>query len=169
MRSGRALGIGLLLVGCAFAGCSRRVAPSPPAPEAARPATAPASAPSAPPAADDAHFVYVKLPEAIGPEVRSAKYEDPLNESLEAAQLGEVTGGGTQLGARRADGTRGIEFCGVDVELTDLDRGRALLRKRLGELGAPRGTELQFDRGDTARVDRLGKRGWVIDQPGKLK
>jgi hypothetical protein len=157
---------------CTLPACSRK-APSAPPPTPAIPARAtptPTSAVPAPPKADaasDTHFVYVKLPEALMPDERSAKYEEPLGASLEERDLGEVTGGGTQLGEKRADGKRGIEFCGVDVELTDLDRGRALLRKRLVQLGARPGTELQFERGETARVDRLEKSGWVLDRPEK--
>lgn len=114
---------------------------------------------------NDTHFVYIKLPEPLMPLERGTKYEDPLDASLAELHLGETTGGGAQLGDKRADGTRPIEFCGIDIELTALDRGRELLRKRLVELGAPTGTELHFTRGETKLLDQLGAKGWVLDQP----
>ena len=113
----------------------------------------------------ETHFVYIKIPESVGPLNRGDRYEDPLQASLDAHRLGEVTGGGSQLGDEQPDGTRSIEFCGIDVELTDLDRGRALLRAQLLELGAPRGTELHFTVGDVRLQDELGPEGWVLDRP----
>ena len=41
-------------------------------------------------------FIFVKIPESIGPIDRGEKYEDPLIEFLkERERLGEVTGGGS--------------------------------------------------------------------------
>jgi hypothetical protein len=113
----------------------------------------------------DTHFVYIKIPESLKPIPRGDKYEDPIQASLQALGLGEVTGGGSQLGDQQPDGTRPIEFCGIDVELTDLDRGRELLRGRLTTLGAPAGTELHFTVIDTKLQDELHPDGWVLDQP----
>ena len=78
--------------------------------------------------------------------------------------VGEVKGGGSQLGDQQLDGTRPIEFCGIDVEVTDLDRGRAILRTRLVELGAPLGTELHFTRDGDKLQDELNPDGWVVNQ-----
>jgi len=114
---------------------------------------------------DDAHFVYIKIPEPLMPLERGARYGDPLDASLAEADLGEITGGGAQLGDTRADGTRPIEFCGIDVDLIELDSGLELLRKRLVELGAPPGTELHYTRGETTLLDQLRATGWVVDQP----
>src|SRR5687768_4081734 len=60
-------------------------------------------------------FVYVKIPAAIQPLERASRFEDPLQEALERAGLGEVSGGGSQLSDADADGRRQIEFCGIDV------------------------------------------------------
>ena len=49
--------------------------------------------------------------------------EDPLDEALQAAQLGEVSGGGS--GSGRSN---------IDVELVDLERGLQLVRRVLREL-----------------------------------
>lgn len=88
-------------------------------------------------------FVFVQIPESIRP------LEDPLDASLKAANLGEVTGGGSQLGEMRKDGTAGIEWVGIDVELTDLERGLPFLKSELLRLGAPATTVLEFNRAGT--------------------
>jgi hypothetical protein len=87
-----------------------------------------------------AFFVFVQVNDKVLPIERGSKYEDPLDEALRKAKLGEVTGGGTQL-AR--DGS--VEWVGLDVELTDLSRGIPFLQRKLRELGAPRGTVIQYE------------------------
>lgn len=49
------------------------------------------------PAALYPHFVFVKILDPVTPLERGTKYEDPLSDSLAAAKVGEVTGGGAQL------------------------------------------------------------------------
>ena len=78
------------------------------------------------------HFVYVRIPEPLRPFDRGDKYEEPLAAALAEAGLGEVTGGGQQLGEGDS-----IVYCGVDVILSDRTRGLALLRHELRRLGAP--------------------------------
>ncbi len=92
----------------------------------------------------DRYFIYVKIPEQIGPLDRGEKYEDPLQEMLEAEGIGEVSGGGTMLSAPDENGEKHILFCGVDVDLIDLDRGITFLREAMRKLGAPDGTVLEF-------------------------
>jgi hypothetical protein len=43
-------------------------------------------------------FLGVRIPEAIYPTQREEKYGAPLELALQAAGIGEVTGGGTQMG-----------------------------------------------------------------------
>jgi hypothetical protein len=50
--------------------------------------------------------------------------DDPLNDALRNAGLGEVTGGGTGMGKSN-----------IDVEVTDANRGLSLIREVLQELG----------------------------------
>lgn len=52
------------------------------------------------------HFFYVLIHEPLEPFDRMDKYEDPL--STELGELGEVTGGGSQLGEGNT-----IAFCGA--------------------------------------------------------
>jgi hypothetical protein len=97
------------------------------------------------PSADSGMFVDVKIPESIEPLERGAKYEEPLEDALEAGGLGEVTGGGSQLGPPKADGTSDILSVDLDVELTKGPEGLALLRRKLKALNAQKGTTLIYD------------------------
>lgn len=84
-------------------------------------------------------FVFVKIIESIMPIERSHKYEDPLDDALKMEKLGEVTGGGSSLSKENK-----IEWVGVDVDLIDLDRGLPFLKRKLIELGAPKGSTLEY-------------------------
>ena len=83
-------------------------------------------------------FFYVRIPEPLYPAERGAKYEEPLAEALDVARLGQVTGGGQQLGEGKS-----ILYCGVDVEVRERGWGLAMLRKVLAQLGAPAGTVIE--------------------------
>ena len=89
------------------------------------------------------HFVFAKIMDTISPMERGDKYADPLDRDLEAQDLGMVTGGGTQMGK---DGK--VAWIGIDIDLTDLDRGIAFTQRRLRELGAPVGSVLEYRVGD---------------------
>jgi hypothetical protein len=88
----------------------------------------------------DLHFVYAKILEAIDPLDRGDKYEDPLQEMLDAEGLGEVTGGGTMQ-----EKSGKVGFVGIDIELTDLSRGIPLVARMLQQLGAPPGSTLEYE------------------------
>ncbi|WP_052184942.1 hypothetical protein [Methylotenera sp. N17] len=84
--------------------------------------------------------IYVKIKKAIMPIERGEKFEDPLNEALQAKHLGEVMGGGSML---NKDGS--IEFVGIDVDLTNLNDGIPFLKSKLIELGVPEGTTIEYE------------------------
>ena len=111
------------------------------------------------------YFIYVKLPEAMGPLERGQRYEDPIQEKLEDLSLGEVSGGGSQLGDPQPDGTRPIEFCGIDIDVIDLERGLRLLREEMVRLGAPEGTELHYEIEGEPVQDELENGGWQLRRP----
>lgn len=113
---------------------------------------------------ETALLVYIKIPGNIQPIDRGVDFEDPLDEKLRSAGLGEVSGGGSQLGDPRADGTRPIEFCGIDVEAAALLPTLELLRRELPELGAPVGTELHYTDAADKLQDELRSTGWVLRQ-----
>jgi hypothetical protein len=50
--------------------------------------------------------------------------EDPLEDALRAAGLGEITGGGTGMGKSN-----------IDIEVTDAERGLVIIRDVLKRLG----------------------------------
>jgi len=111
------------------------------------------------------HFIYVKIPESLMPLDRGAKYEDPIDDVLKERDLGEVSGGGSQLGDQRPDGTRPIEFCGIDIDARELAETRSRLRAMLVDLGAPSGTEIHFTIGERKLQDLLSPDGWLLEQP----
>jgi hypothetical protein len=89
-------------------------------------------------AKDGNYFFYVRIPEDIGPLDRGDRYEDPLREALTTAGVGEVTGGGSQLGEGSS-----VEYCGIDIVATDRERALALIRDTMQRLGAPSSTVIE--------------------------
>lgn len=69
----------------------------------------------------------------------------PLQDALERKKLGTITGGGSQLSDQDDEGSRTIEFCGIDVDLYAPLEGLTLLRRELVRLNAPEGTTLLYD------------------------
>ena len=90
-------------------------------------------------------FVYIKIPGDIDPMDRGERFEDPLQAALDAAGLGTITGGGSQLSQPDGEGERFVEFCGLDVDLYHAEKGLALLRQELLRLEAPAGTALLYE------------------------
>ena len=83
-------------------------------------------------------FFYVRIPGDIQPDERGERFEDPLQAALDKEDLGEVTGGGSQMGEGKS-----VQFCGLDIEVTDRDRGLRLIRDVMRRLGAPHGTVIE--------------------------
>ena len=113
-------------------------------------------------------LIYIFIPESIGPMDRGDKYEEPIIEEFERSGLGEVTGGGTSLGQPRADGTRPIEACGIDIDTHDVEGARGALRDLLPRLGCPEGTQLHYDVSGDPHQDEYGAGGWTIAQRRNL-
>ena len=84
------------------------------------------------------HMFYVRIPASIQPLERGELFEDPLHQVLMSAGLGEVTGGGSQLGENET-----IAYCGLDVIVKDRDRGLQLIRSTMRKLAAPEGTVIE--------------------------
>ena len=114
-------------------------------------------------------FVYVKIPEPIGPIDRGRKYEDPLEAALHAQGAGRVTGGGQQLGVAPSGDRYVVVHCGIDVDLNEVPRGLELLRSELQRIGAPPGTELHYEVEKRGLKDVLTDAGWQPDQPRAVK
>ena len=82
--------------------------------------------------------ITVRLNDKCQPEFRGGLFEDPLDAALRAAGIGEVDGGGTQMGPEGE-----ISFCELAVLLSrDDEQCRQFLIRKLNELGAPKGSTL---------------------------
>lgn len=68
-----------------------------------------------------------------------------MSEALQAQQLGEVSGGGTQLGPSEADGSQAPVAVDIDVDLVDAELGLPAFRAALKKLLPPEGTELSYE------------------------
>jgi hypothetical protein len=97
-------------------------------------------------------LVYAHLNARMMPLDRGGRYEDPLQEAFEKNGLGEVTGGGT-MQAESGE----IEYCGIDVDLVDLERGLPFIAKLLTECGAPKGSRLEFTINDERKELAFGE------------
>lgn len=86
-----------------------------------------------------AHAVTARLWESIQPIARGERYEDPLQDALQKAGLGEVDGGGSQLSE-----TGEITFIELAIYLADLDGALHLTKNTLEAAGAPEGSEFIF-------------------------
>jgi hypothetical protein len=84
------------------------------------------------------YFFYVRIPGDIQPIERGDQFEDPLEAALQEAALGSVTGGGSQMG----EGTR-VEYCGLDVVVSDRSRGIELIRRVMQSLGCPQAAVIE--------------------------
>lgn len=82
------------------------------------------------------------------PVERGEKYDIPLGEALEQKKLGIVTGGGTMM---RKDRT--IEYVGLDLQLVNVTGAVDFTKQKLRELGAPRGSVLEYHHNGEDVVD----------------
>ncbi|MFC0682916.1 hypothetical protein ACFFGH_34240 [Lysobacter korlensis] len=114
---------------------------------------------------DVERFIYVKLPASLQPLERGELFEDPIDDELQAQGLGHVSGGGSLLAAPEPDGTRRIEFCGLDIEVEDRDKALDLLRAALVRLEAPERTELHYTAEGQRLLDQLVRGTWQVGLP----
>lgn len=114
---------------------------------------------------DPGAFVYITLPGNIQPMERGSKFEDRIDPELARHGLGSVSGGGSFLSDPRPDGSRVVESCGIDVDVTDLPAALAVLRDVLPRLDAPAGSELHYTRDGVRLLDRLSGDGWSVGLP----
>lgn len=84
-------------------------------------------------------FVFAQLNARLQPLDRGEHFEDPLDEQLKNAGLGEVCGDGTQ---QCASGE--ILWCAVEIEASGPGTLDAIVRL-FEELGAPKGSLLKWD------------------------
>jgi hypothetical protein len=88
-------------------------------------------------------MVIARLNVRAQPLDRGEVFEDPLDQVLQAAGTGQVTGGGTMLGTEGE-----IEFCDIEITVSDAaDATLAAIREALEGLGAPKGSRLIWNDG----------------------
>ncbi|MCL2639867.1 MAG: hypothetical protein FWD53_03385 [Phycisphaerales bacterium] len=97
-------------------------------------------------------FAEVKLNIRIMPVRRGELFAHPLEEALKKNGLGEVTGAGTQL-----TGDNEVEYCGIDLELYDVDAAVAFVCEFMTRCGAPKGSELSFEKDGRSVKMSFGK------------
>ena len=120
---------------------------------------------------DDCSYMTVAIPGDLGPFDRHYRFSVHIDAELRLAKLGCSVGGGTlyKLPNEDEDGDDDAELeiicCILDVDATDVDGARALLRLHLPELGAPDGTLVQFGE----REDRFDGWIWHLNQPRSLE
>lgn len=105
-------------------------------------------------------FVVVRIPGHIEPIERGERFEDPLQEKLEAAGLGEITGGGSQLSEADAEGRRTIVYCEIEIVVKekDLAKACALIKEELIRLEVPEGSALHFQVDGKEQVEPIHER-----------
>ena len=97
-------------------------------------------------------------------QLTGAKSTKTHEDRLAHERLGHVSGGGLQLGDERPDGTRPIEFCGIDIDVADLGKALVALRKELVALKAPVGTELHYTKAGVRLQDELQPGEWRLER-----
>lgn len=86
-------------------------------------------------------FLTVRINDRCQPIDRGDIYEDPLSDVLEEKNLGEVTGGGSQLNDNYQ-----IEYCELEVHVTgDLTEAKQVITEILEKQGVPKGSKIIID------------------------
>ena len=87
-------------------------------------------------------WIIAELNARVRPLDRGEYFEDPLDEALQAAGLGEVTGGGSMMSGDRD----GISFVDLEINvLEDNAETRAKIIEVLESRGAPVGSKLKIE------------------------
>lgn len=106
-------------------------------------------------------YMAVLLFEDIDPFERHYRYGAMLDAELRLAGVGCADGGGTLFDAEDEDGESAVLFTVLDIDATDIDAARTILRTHLSELGCPAGTLVQFD----DLEDRYDGEIWHLAEP----
>ena len=94
--------------------------------------------------AEEFHWMALIIPDPIEPDQRAEINDEPIDEAVRSAEIGEVIGGGRQLTPE------GItDWVSVDLEVTDPERALPILTDTLRRLGAPPKTRVVY--GDRRR------------------
>jgi hypothetical protein len=120
------------------------------------------------PEPENTELIYIYLPEALDPEDRELHYGEPIDAELKLRRLGYVSGGGTMQSAEKEDGSREIEFCGVDVDSDDVRAACQFLREYLPVLGCHPGTRLEYRSHGVDLQDEYDGESWTLERPSPV-
>jgi len=113
----------------------------------------------------DYQCMWVAMPGDMDPFDRHYRFGTPLDAELRLEGLGRCSGGGTLYTGVdfEADepGPDEVATTILDIDATDIDKVRALLRQHLPELGAPADTAIRY--GD--HRDRFDGERWHLREP----
>lgn len=102
----------------------------------------------------------IVIPADIDPLERHYRYSIHIDAELRLAGMGCSAGGGT-LFSEGEDEEAETCLSLLDVDATDVDGARAVIRQHLPELGIPAGTLLQWDRFE----DYFDGKNWQLNRP----
>ncbi len=86
------------------------------------------------------HRLTITLPGNIQPIDRGVRFADPLNQALKSEGVGETSDEGTQMGI--VEGRVVVVAADIEVTVSDLGRGLAIIRRILRAADAPAGTTI---------------------------
>ncbi|TGX54723.1 hypothetical protein E5A73_04490 [Sphingomonas gei] len=111
----------------------------------------------------------VVVPGDLDPFDRHYRFSIHIDAELRLAGLGCSVGGGTLYRGvdedEDEDGEDEIISCILDVDATDVDGARALIRLHMPELGAPEGTLVQYGECE----DRYDGERWHLGEPRSIE
>jgi hypothetical protein len=113
---------------------------------------------------DPKKFMLVTIPEPPGWD-NGDEYAARLEPFLARNGAGEVTGVRTSSGLDRPDGTREPWYGQLEIQATDIEAARRLLREVMPTLGATDGSTVHYLEGDIQLQDRLVGDGWQFGEP----
>jgi hypothetical protein len=116
---------------------------------------------------DDCSYMTVVIPGDIDPFERHYRFSVHIDAELRLEGLGCSVGGGTlywEAYETDEEVAPEIACCILDVDATDVDGARELLRMHLPELGAPAGTLVQY----AEYEDRFDGVIWHLDEPRSI-
>lgn len=115
-------------------------------------------------------YTPILLPGDFSPHERAYRFTALIDAELRMAGLGSG-GGGSAIQACDGDGDDDdgppewyTLYSIIDLDVTELEAGRAMIREHLAELGCPPGTLVQFDE----REDRWDGESWHLAEPRSI-
>lgn len=106
------------------------------------------------------HFIYVKLPIGSSLEGRERSFHEGLEATLTEQKLGSILGWGGSLSDADTREPARVAFHRIDIEVTEVKSALVLLRRTLGTLNAPEGTEVHYVMEGAALQDVSTSTGW---------